>query len=69
MAAGFGGDVGRQKAAGLVNLAVYRSADDNNVVLITGRRGQSRRVRRVARSQAAMKQPASGTRGELPASR
>ena len=31
----FEGDIGRQKAAGLVNPAVYRSADDNNVVLIT----------------------------------
>jgi hypothetical protein len=31
----FDGDIGRQKAAGLTNPAVYRSADDNNVVLIT----------------------------------
>jgi quinol monooxygenase YgiN len=30
----FEGDIGRQKAAGLVNPMVYRSADDNNVVLI-----------------------------------
>ena len=30
----FDEDLGRQKASGLVNPAVYRSADDNNLILI-----------------------------------